>query len=87
MESLIIIFIITKECKGGQWSVLKWLANAFYPKREKRRRKKRRHFIHSFATCWKDGKAFERVTKHKRKAGRRRDGAEEECDRIVKHTI
>ena len=64
--------------------MLKWLTNAFYPKREKR---KKRYFIHSFATCWKDGKAFERVTKHKRKAGRRQYRAEEECDRIVKYTM
>lgn len=66
--------------------MLKWLTNGFYPKRGKRKKKKR-HFIHSFATCWKDGKAFERVTKHKRKAGRRQYGAEEECDRIVKYTM
>lgn len=56
-------------------------------KEEKEEKKKKRHFIHSFATCWKDGKAFERVTKHKRKAGRRQYGAEEECDRIVKYTM
>lgn len=52
-----------------------------------KRKKEKQHFIHSFATCWKDGKAFERVTKHKRKAGSRQYRAEEECDRIVKNTM
>lgn len=71
--------------RRGQRSVLNWPTDVFYPK--KRKKKLNWHFIHSFATCWKNGKAFERVTKHKRKAGRRQYGAEEECDRIVKYTM
>lgn len=38
MEGLIIIFIITKECKGEQWSALKWLTNAFQPKEKKEKK-------------------------------------------------
>lgn len=65
--------------------MLKWPRNVFYTK--KKRKKNKIGILFSFATCWKNGKAFEKVTKHKRKAGRRQYGAEEECDRIVKYTM
>jgi len=55
--------------------------------KKRKKKKRKRHFIHSFATCWKDRKAFESVTKHKRKASRRQYRAEEECDRIVKYIM
>lgn len=59
----------------------------FSTQKKREKKKFKLAFYSVLPPAGKNGKAFERVTKHKRKAGRRQYGAEEECDRIVKYTM